>query len=290
MDPQRGSTHDLTWIIGRGCATRPPAPSVRRVRAASCVIALLLMAGCGSDPAPTADPHRPAPSVDAMAVLAGVPAAAGRAGTVSYESVTEGALDGEEMAVEASMSGVLDVPARAGTARVSLVPLAQMAQGAEASGETAPAKDLADLAMMRLAWTAEELTLVLGGEEVTGPRDEADSGLVAQIPDEPAGLFDVVAAASDVTVVGRVDVDGVATTHLRGSAQPRAAVDAGLGTQAQLSIARLADLPVEVWVDDEGRPARIRYTVELPSLQGRTRTMVTTYDYRSWGEPVDLTP
>ena len=255
------------------------------MRAAPVLLAGLLLTGCGSSPAPSA-----APKVDAAALLAALPAAAERAGTVAYESVTEGALDGEEPAVEASMSGVLDVAADAGTASVSLLPLADLASGAAADGESGPAKDLADLAMMRLSWTADELTLFLAEQDVTGPRDEADSGLVAQIPDEPAGLFDVVAAAHDVTVVGPAEVDGVATTHLRGTADPRAAVDAGLGTQAQLSIARLAELPVEVWVDGEGRPARIRYTVEVPSLKGRTRTLVTTYDYRDWGEPVDLTP
>lgn len=58
-----------------------------------------------------------------------------------------------------------------------------------------------------------------------------------------------------------------------------------------LVIAQLPSLPVEVWVDDAGRPARIRYTVVLPSVQqGRSRTMVTTYDYSCWGEPVDVTP
>jgi hypothetical protein len=130
----------------------------------------------------------------------------------------------------------------------------------------------------------------MGGQKVTGPRAAADSGMFARVPGEPAGLFEVVAAATEVSVVGTDSLDGVPVTHVRGTAQPRAAVDAGLGTQAQLSIAQLPTLPVEVWVDGEGRPARIRYTVEVPSLQGRTRTMVTTYDYRGWGEPVDVTP
>lgn len=255
------------------------------------VLVASTLAGCGSAPADDAEQLRPVPAVDGAVLLAGLPAAAERAGTVTYESVTEGALDGEEKAVEATMSGVLDVAADAGTARLSLPPLADMAEQAGAEGESGPAQDLSDLAMMSLAWTAEELTLLLGGEEVTGPRDEADSGLMAQIPDEPAGLFEVVAAATDVTVVGSEDVGGVETTLLRGSASAREAVDAGLGTQAQRAIAQLPDLPVEVWVDGEGRPARIRYTVELPSLQeGRIRTMVTTYDYRDWGKPVDLTP
>jgi hypothetical protein len=32
-------------------------------------------------------------------------------------------------------------------------------------------------------------------------------------------------------------------------------------------------------------------TVALPSPlhAGRTRTVVTTYDYRAWGQPIDLT-
>ena len=110
------------------------------------------------------------------------------------------------------------------------------------------------------------------------------------MPAEPAGLFDAVAAATEVTVVGQEEVDGVATTRLAGTVEPRAAVEAGLGTQAQRSIADLPALPVEVWVDADGRPARIRYTADVPSLQGRTRTLTTTYDYRAWGEPVDVTP
>ena len=65
----------------------------------------------------------------------------------------------------------------------------------------------------------------------------------------------------------------------------------GLGTQAQLTLAQLPSLPVEVWLDDAGRPLRIRYRADVPSLQaGRTRTMITTYDYRDWGQPVDVAP
>ena len=53
---------------------------------------------------------------------------------------------------------------------------------------------------------------------------------------------------------------------------------------AKARVARLAT------VDADGRPARIRFTAEVPSLQDRTRTLTTTYDYRGWGEPVDVTP
>lgn len=228
---------------------------------------------------------------EATALLVALPQAAAQARSVSYDAVTESALDGEEPRVEAELSGVLDTTADAGTADVALVALAELAAQAEAGGDAEAAQEMAALGQVRLSWDADELTLLMGGERVSGPRDDADSGMYARIPGEPAGLFEVVAAASDVTVMGSEALDGVATTHLRGTAQPRAAVEAGLGTQAQLAIAQLPDLPVEVWVDGQGRPARIRYTVTLPSLQeGRTRSLVTTYDYRGWGEPVDVTP
>ena len=97
-------------------------------------------------------------------------------------------------------------------------------------------------------------------------------------------------AATEVSVVGQEEVDGAATTRLAATVQPRAAVEAGLGMQGQRSIADLPALPVEVWVDAGGRPARIRYTAGVPSLLGRPRTLTTTYDYRAWGEPVDVTP
>ena len=255
------------------------------------LLLLPLLVACGAE----IEDARPSASTSAVsdpaALLAGIPAAAAAAGSVTYDAVTEGALDGEEMAVEARMSGVLDTAADAGTAQLTLVGLDDWVAEATAEGEREAAQDLAGLARTQLSWTATELTLLMGGEKVTGSRADADSGMFARVPGEPAGLFEVVSDATDVTVVGPVELDGTATTHLRGSARPRAAVDAGLGTQAQLTIARLPDLPVEVWVDSEGRPARIRYTVELPSAQeGRTRRMVTTYDYRDWGQPVDVTP
>lgn len=259
------------------------------------LLLLPLLVACGATPAASDVAVRSepvaAPSVqEAAQLLAAVPQAAARAGSVSYDAVTESALDGEQPRVEAQLAGVLDTAADAGTADVDLVALTELAAQAEAGEDAEAAREMAALGKVRLSWDADELTLLLGDERVSGPRDEADSGMYARIPDEPAGLFEVVAGASDVTVEGPEELDGVATTHLRGTAQPRAAVEAGLGTQAQLAIAQLPTLPVEVWIDDHGRPARIRYTVVLPSLQGRTRSIMTTYDYRGWGEPVDVTP
>lgn len=275
---------------------RAGLPIVGRMRCAALLI-LALLAACGQSTAPVDDVARPArasppaavaaPTVDAADLLAGIPAAAAAAGSVTYDAVTESGLDGGPPTVDARLSGVLDTTADAGTAQLEIDALGpDLAAQAEAAGEVVDR-----FLRFELTWTATDLTGEFDGERETAPRDASDTALIARVPGEPAGLFDVVAAATEAIVVGQEDVAGVPATHLRASARPQAAVEAGLGTQAQLAIAQLPDLPVEVWVDADGRPVRIRYTVVLPSVQdGRTRTLVTTYDYTGWGEPVDVTP
>ena len=251
------------------------------------LLLLPLLAACGQTaPAPAAA----AAVVDASALLAGVPAAAEAAGSVTYESVTETAVTGEPAEVGGRLTGALDLTADAGTGRLELPDLAELAGEADAAGEASTSADLGALADLALSWTATDVTAVVGGERHTVSRTSDDDGVIARVPAEPAGLLDAVAAAAEVSVIGQEEVDGVATTRLAATVEPRAAVEAGLGTQGQLSIANLPALPVEVWVDADGRPARIRYTADVPSYEGRTRTLTTTYDYRAWGEPVDVTP
>lgn len=265
-------------------------------RAATLPLLLLLLTGCGQDAAapdvarPAAAAQPPQRAVEPAALLAGVAAAADAAGSVRYASVTEGALDGEPAEVLGRLTGALDLTAGAGTGELELPDLAELAAEAQAAGEASAGDDLAAMSRFSLWWTDTDLTAVVDGERHTAPRAPDDSSVVARVPAEPAGLLDAVAAGTDVVLAGQEDVDGVPTTRLTASVEPRAAVDAGLGTQAQLSIAALPSLPVEVWVDAEVRPARIRYQAEVPSLQGRTRSVTTTYDYRGWGQPVDVTP
>ena len=261
-------------------------------RTAPLLLLLPLLAACG-DATPTPDTARTATAgvpADPAALLAGVPGAADAAGSVRYASVTEGAREGEPTRVEGRLTGVLDLSADAGTGDLELPALADLAAQAEAAGEGSAGDGLAAMARLSLSWTATEITADVDGERHTAPRGSQDDGIVGRVPAEPAGLLDAVAAATDAVVAGQEDVGGVPTTRLTATLEPQAAVDAGLGTQAQLSIARMPSLPVEVWVAADGRPARIRYEAAVPSLQGQPRTMTTTYDYRGWGEPVDVTP
>lgn len=258
------------------------------------LLLLPLLAACGGA-TPNHDTARAATATeqaatDPAALLAGVPGAADTAGSVRYESVTEAAREGEPTTVEGRLTGVLDLTADAGTGTLELPAFADLAAQAEAAGDGSAGDDLAAMARLSLSWTATEVMADADGERHTAPRGSQDDSIVGRVPAEPGGLLDAVAAATDPAVAGPQDVDGVPTTRVTATLDPQAAVDAGLGTQAQLSIARTPSLPVEVWVAADGRPARIRYEATVPSLQGQPRTMTTTYDYRGWGEPVDVTP
>ena len=259
-------------------------------RATPLLLLLPLLAACGGTP-PTPDVATAVRGTadDPAALLAGVPAATDAAGSVRYESITAGALEDEPPRVEGRLAGVLDLAADAGSGDLELPGFADLAADAAAAGDGSAGDDLAAMARFSLTWTATDVTVDVDGERHTAPRGSEDGGLVGRVPAEPAGLLEAVAAATDAAVVGQQDVDGVPTTRVTATLEPQAAVDAGLGTQASLSIAALPSLPVEVWLDADGRPARIRYAADVPSLQGRTRTMTTTYDYRGWGEPVDVT-
>lgn len=253
-------------------------------------VLLLALPACGAPEDGVAAPvaRTPQPTGDPPVVLAGIEKAARDAGTVRYEAIVESGRDAAELQVEGGITGVLDVQAGSGTAAVELLPLQDMAADA-ADEDAAAAADLAALSHMQLSWTGEDITVGMGGEQWTGPRADADSGLISRIPGEAAGLFAVVAAAREVATVGVEEVDGQQTTRYRAVVAPGAAIDAGLGTQAHLAIAELPELPLEVWVDDAGRAVRIRYSFTVPSLiEGSTRTTVTTYDYTAWGQPINL--
>lgn len=127
------------------------------------------------------------------------------------------------------------------------------------------------------------MTVEFGDQRQTAPRDSSDSGVLARVPAEPAGVLLALAGGRDVEVLGTEDLDGTETTRLRTTVDPQAAVEAGLGTQAQLSIAQLPSLPLEARLGADGLPRRVVYRAEVPSLQeGRNRVLVGTYDYAGW--------
>lgn len=130
------------------------------------------------------------------------------------------------------------------------------------------------------------------GEGAQGPVP----GLSAASND-PRGVLDALRGVSgEVEEVGDEDIRGVATTHYRASVDLDKA-------QAEVPEERRADfetfsdqlgidtLPIDVWIDDEGRARRFSYEVDTPAA-GETpaSTVNLVIDLYDFGVDVDVQP
>jgi hypothetical protein len=133
---------------------------------------------------------------------------------------------------------------------------------------------------------------------------------------DPADLLDALRGiGADTVVVEQVELDGVATTHYRGTVDlATAAAASGPVESARLREgfahlgldAATAVLPMDVWVDEQGEVRRVQTTLDLSrahnedgTSMGTGPTVVTT-DYLDLGAPepisvpaanvVDITP
>jgi hypothetical protein len=107
-------------------------------------------------------------------------------------------------------------------------------------------------------------------------------------------------ALRDADVVGSEEIRGVPTTHYRvtvglAEAAAQTSGDARVFLDRQIERLRTESLPLDVWLDEEGRVRRQAYQVDVPSF-GATpsgtapsgiRLALEYYDY---GVTVDVTP
>ena len=91
------------------------------------------------------------------------------------------------------------------------------------------------------------------------------------------------AEVATVTVVGEEQVDGVSTTHYALTVDVTRLPNDTPGRQDFLSVGILR-LPVELWVDSEGRPVKVS---ERLAVQGQEITSVVTLG--TFDEPVTIT-
>ena len=112
---------------------------------------------------------------------------------------------------------------------------------------------------------------------------------------DPRGILDALRGVSgEVTEVGEETVRGVATTHYRATvdlskaeqAVPEARRDDFAAFSKELGI---ETLPIEVWVDEEGRARRFAYEVDTPATAqapaSQVDLVVELYDF---GVDVDV--
>lgn len=118
----------------------------------------------------------------------------------------------------------------------------------------------------------------------------------------PSQMLEYLRAAGSVEELGAEEVRGVETTHYRGVVDFDRAVElapAELRDRVRQSIEELeessglTELPVEVWIDGEGRPARIQYSFDgsvAPGGEGDGFTTIVTMELYDWGTDVVVEP
>jgi hypothetical protein len=93
----------------------------------------------------------------------------------------------------------------------------------------------------------------------------------------------LAAAGSDIEKVGEEDVRGTSTTHFR--TRLDLSKQEGVGPLAD----QLTDVPVDVWLDDQDRPRRYRFTMTIAAPgQPQEVSVTTTIESFDFGKPVDI--
>jgi hypothetical protein len=113
----------------------------------------------------------------------------------------------------------------------------------------------------------------------------------------PAALLQQLrGAAEDIEELGDEEIRGVSTRHLRVTVvSERAIAQAPEELREQLrtyaeATGLPATYPMEVWIDDDGLPRRIRTVLEIDDAVQGTITQQTTLELYDFGVSVDLDP
>jgi hypothetical protein len=107
------------------------------------------------------------------------------------------------------------------------------------------------------------------------------------------GLEALRGVSSDVTEVGPESLRGVESTHYRATidlakALAKAPSGARDGARDLLDRAGAPTIPVDVWLDAEGRVRKYTMQVDGSSFGARSSTVAVTYEFYDFGEPVDI--
>jgi hypothetical protein len=102
-------------------------------------------------------------------------------------------------------------------------------------------------------------------------------------------------ASDDFKEVGEEEVRGVETTHYRGTIDLHKAVeqlpeDSRESFERAIDLIGTDDLPLDVWIDDDGMARRMKYEQPLPSAGGEEGAMELTMEFFDFGVDVDVEP
>jgi hypothetical protein len=122
------------------------------------------------------------------------------------------------------------------------------------------------------------------GKDLGGMLGGAGSGTVT-------APLDALREVAEVEKVGTQEIDGIATTHYRATLDP-AKLAAAFGPLESLGLGGgdtlgAGTMPVDLWVDTEGRVVRVSQKVDLSAADAGPLSW--TLDLREFGGPLELT-
>jgi hypothetical protein len=262
---------------------------------------LLLVAACASEG--DGDAVQVETGEAAVSALRSAPDAAAEAGTARFEMVMEMAMLDESFEIVAT--GAYDTGA--GQVTMSMDMGALFEQLAATSGEELPGS-FGDGAM----------ELVVDGDTIylRSPLFEMFTGAsewLSMSPDELATgggglgfgssdpstfLESLRGVGGEPEVVGQEDVRDVETTHYRATmnlAQALEAAPEGERAEVEAALEQLGDIddagiPVDIWIDGDDLPRRMRMDMgaAFGAITGSEGVMTMTMELFDYGEPVDI--
>ena len=254
------------------------------------ILLLLVAAACGGGSSTAQAPTGAEPSSSSaqQAVLeAGAKTQAEQSARISFSgTITGGGADG-------TISGEGEFSGRQGRMTMDMSGLA----GGQIAGEM---EMIFDELLIYMKFPSEIMQGIPGGKEwikvdlaMMGEQDAFDLQQIMQLSGtDPSQSLDLLrAAGTDFREVGEEDVRGVATTQYEGTVDLEKVAEQ-VPEEARESYRRLMELsgqteiPMEVWIDEDGLTRRVRYEQTL----GDGTTMDLTQEYFDFGVEVDVEP
>lgn len=259
---------------------------------------LLVVAACATEA--ERDSLRVDTGAGALAAVRGAPATAAEVGTGRFEMVMEiRSPQGPGDVLELRASGAFDNDRQQTAMEIDLGGMLEGLGEMLPEGFDEPTTVVVDGAT---AYVRSPMLEVLSGTSgwLSVPPEERGQeagSLFGAGGSDPSQMLEVLRGVSDdVEVAGREEIRGVPATRYTATidlahALEEVPVDQRPRLQAQLDTMTegLGNVPVEVWVDDDGLARRLRIGLDQPSgAAGESIAGSMTIDFFDYGQPVDI--
>ena len=122
-------------------------------------------------------------------------------------------------------------------------------------------------------------------------------GLMQGGTSDPSQMLEFLRGVADIDVVGDEEIRGASATHYKGTldfdkiieeapAETRKVLEASIDQMSEM--VGSPTIPVDVWIDDEGRVVRMKESFELSEGEADGTTMNMTIDFFDFGTPVEI--